>query len=54
MNLFFYNIVDNMYKFKITHALLIGNRISIYRFLCLLFAFKFAKNANLRINFYKN
>ena len=20
MNLFFYNIVDNMYKFKITHA----------------------------------
>ena len=32
MNLFFYNIVDNMYKFKITHALLVGNRISIYRF----------------------
>ena len=34
--------------------LLVGNRISIYRFLCLLFAFKFAKNANLKINFYKN
>lgn len=32
MNLFFYNIVDNIYKFKITHALLVGNRISIYRF----------------------
>lgn len=40
MNLFFYNIVDNMYKFKITHALLIGNRISIYRFFMLAFCFQ--------------
>ena len=33
--------------------LLVGNRISIYR-LCILFAFYFAKNANLKVNLYKN
>ena len=42
--------IDQSYRLLF---LLVGNRISIYRFLCLLFASKFDKNANLEIKIYK-